>query len=169
MSHSYCSACGHAFPDAMATYPRSCAHCGHVTYCNPLPVGVVLQPVGEGLLIIQRDVDEGRGDWALPGGFLECGESWQKGTARELWEETGLQVAPNDLQVFQLSSSPDGRYLMIFALAPPLAGSDLPAPQTRAEVSDLRVMARPEPLAFPLHEEAARRFFEQRQPPRNST
>lgn len=35
--------------------------------------------------------------WFTPGGGLEAGESWAEGAARELHEETGLQVAPEAL------------------------------------------------------------------------
>ena len=35
--------------------------------------------------------------WFTPGGGLEPGESWAEGAARELHEETGLRVAPEDL------------------------------------------------------------------------
>jgi 8-oxo-dGTP pyrophosphatase MutT (NUDIX family) len=35
--------------------------------------------------------------WFTPGGGLEPGESWSEGAARELLEETGLRIAPQDL------------------------------------------------------------------------
>ena len=41
-------------------------------------------------ILLTRRTDNGR--WCLPGGRLEPGESAAEGCAREVWEETGLQV-----------------------------------------------------------------------------
>jgi 8-oxo-dGTP diphosphatase len=43
-------------------------------------------------LLIRRGSEPLRGQWSIPGGTLELGESLQQGVARELLEETGLQV-----------------------------------------------------------------------------
>ena len=43
-------------------------------------------------LLIRRGSEPLRGHWSIPGGTLELGESLQQGVARELLEETGLQV-----------------------------------------------------------------------------
>jgi 8-oxo-dGTP diphosphatase len=43
-------------------------------------------------LLIRRGSEPLRGQWSIPGGMLELGESLQEGVARELLEETGLQV-----------------------------------------------------------------------------
>ena len=37
------------------------------------------------------------GEWSIPGGSLEVGETLEEGVARELLEETGLQVRVLDL------------------------------------------------------------------------
>lgn len=47
------------------------------------------------LLLIKRNNDPYKGQWALPGGFLKEDESLQDGAKRELEEETGLR--PKDL------------------------------------------------------------------------
>ena len=43
-------------------------------------------------LLIRRSSEPLRGEWSIPGGTLELGESLQAGVARELREETGLDV-----------------------------------------------------------------------------
>jgi 8-oxo-dGTP diphosphatase len=43
-------------------------------------------------LLIRRGSEPLRGQWSIPGGMLELGESLQQGVARELREETGLVV-----------------------------------------------------------------------------
>jgi len=54
-------------------------------------VGGVVIESGRALLI-RRGSEPLRGQWSIPGGTLELGESLVEGVARELLEETGLQV-----------------------------------------------------------------------------
>ena len=74
--------------------------------------GVVIQD-GRALLI-RRGSEPLLGQWSIPGGTLELGESLQDGVVRELMEETGLEVRVLDLiEVFdrifpdEKSASPD--------------------------------------------------------------
>jgi 8-oxo-dGTP diphosphatase len=59
-------------------------------------VGGVVIDDGRALLI-RRGSEPLRGQWSIPGGMLELGESLQAGVARELLEETGLHVRVLDL------------------------------------------------------------------------
>ena len=54
--------------------------------------GVVIQ--GSRVLLIQRGRPPLQGEWSIPGGMLELGESLEEGVRREVWEETGLEVKP---------------------------------------------------------------------------
>ena len=45
-----------------------------------------------GLVLIKRKNPPYQGKFALPGGFVEIGESTEKAAARETFEETGLSV-----------------------------------------------------------------------------
>ncbi len=57
-----------------------------------LMVDVVI-PDGEGrVLLIQRANDPYEGSWALPGGFVDVGETVENAAVREAKEETGLDV-----------------------------------------------------------------------------
>ncbi len=48
-------------------------------------------------LLIKRGSEPLLGQWSIPGGTLELGESLQQGVARELLEETGLEVRVLDM------------------------------------------------------------------------
>jgi 8-oxo-dGTP diphosphatase len=52
--------------------------------------GVVIE--GGRALLIRRGNEPLMGQWSIPGGTLELGETLEEGTARELTEETGLEV-----------------------------------------------------------------------------
>lgn len=58
-----------------------------------LTVDVVI-PSEDGLraVLIKRAKEPFEGSWALPGGFVEIGESAEQAAAREVKEETGLEV-----------------------------------------------------------------------------
>lgn len=157
MKNSHCSYCGHPFA-ANQPWPRTCANCQKTSYVNPIPVAVVLVPVDNGLLLVRRAIEPRKGQLALPGGFIELGESWQAAGARELWEEVGLTVEPQTIGLFDVHSAPDGTVL-IFGLTAPIASAILPTLQPGRETSELAVLSRPEPLAFPLHTLVAQKFF----------
>jgi 8-oxo-dGTP diphosphatase len=91
---------------------------------------------GTKVLLIRRGNPPLKGEWSLPGGALELGETLQQGVVREVFEETGLTVAPLGLvelldRIIQDEESGRVRYhyvLIDFACrvtgGSPLAGGD---------------------------------------------
>ena len=57
--------------------------------------GVVID--GGRALLVRRGTEPLLGEWSIPGGLLECGETLIAGVARELHEETGLTVRVAEL------------------------------------------------------------------------
>jgi 8-oxo-dGTP diphosphatase len=49
---------------------------------------------GSKVLLVRRGQEPLKGEWSLPGGALELGETLQQGVVREVLEETGLTVVP---------------------------------------------------------------------------
>lgn len=156
--HSHCSYCGHPFEIDQA-WPRLCAACGHTSFVNPLPVAVVLLPVDAGLLVVRRNIEPMIGRLALPGGYINRGESWQQAGARELWEETGISIQPAGLREFRVKSAPGGTTLLIFATAPAMRSQDLPPFTPNEETQEICVLTAPQELAFSTHTEALREYF----------
>ena len=153
---AHCGGCGTKFA-AGVTWPRTCAQCGLESYRNPIPVAVAMIPVGGGLLVIRRSIPPQVGKLALPGGFVNYGETWQDGAAREVKEETGLAIDAARIEHFRTVSAPDGN-LIIFGTAPSL-GNAIPLFVANEETSELSVITEPVELAFSLHTEAARDWF----------
>jgi mutator protein MutT len=59
-------------------------------------VGAVIVEDGR-VLLVRRGTEPMLGQWSLPGGMLEVGESLTAGVVREVREETGLMVEPLEL------------------------------------------------------------------------
>jgi NADH pyrophosphatase NudC (nudix superfamily) len=72
--HSHCSYCGHPF-GVDQLWPRRCPQCEQTSFRNPLPVAVVLVPVDGGVLTVRRTIEPKFGWLALPGGYIEVGET----------------------------------------------------------------------------------------------
>ena len=49
------------------------------------------------VLLVQRGAPPARGSWSFPGGLVKAGETLRKACAREVREETGLEVALDDV------------------------------------------------------------------------
>lgn len=160
--NSHCSWCGAAFAEGQE-WPRQCGNCGKISYLNPFPVAVMLVPVGDGgLLGVRRGIEPKQGMVALPGGFIDVGESWQEAGAREVFEETQIEIDAASVRDFCVLSAPDGTVL-IFGVTDPLDPEALPEFEPSHEASERVVLTSlEEELAFPLHTEAARRWFDQR-------
>jgi 8-oxo-dGTP diphosphatase len=86
---------------------------------------------GDRILLVRRGRPPFRGRWALPGGFVEIGESVEQAVVRELEEETGLR--PAAIQLLGVYSRPgrDPRrptvtvaFRMKGSATPPTGGSD---------------------------------------------
>lgn len=82
-----------------------CPHCQETiqVYRNPVPTVDIIIEVGKEIVLIKRQNPPY--GWALPGGFVDYGESYETAAAREAEEETGLVV--KNLQQFRTYSDPD--------------------------------------------------------------
>ncbi|GAA3764421.1 NUDIX domain-containing protein [Streptomyces tremellae] len=167
---SHCADCGTRYPTPTG-WPRTCPACGATAYRNPLPVAVALLPVtdeqGTALVAVRRTIEPQRGGLALPGGFVDADETWQRAVVRELREETGIEAPEEDVRLADTLSSDDG-HLLVFGLLPARGAGLLPPSRPTAETSGTHLLHGPRGLAFPLHTTAVRNWFAGRYPPRTS-
>ena len=90
-------------------------------------VGAIIVEDGR-VALIRRGRPPLLGEWSIPGGGLELGETLRQGLVREVLEETGLTVEPLDLLgVFdRLMHDAEGRvlyhYVLVDFLCKPIAG-----------------------------------------------
>jgi 8-oxo-dGTP diphosphatase len=63
------------------------------------------------VLLVQRGQAPLKGEWSLPGGALELGETLEEGVRREVLEETGLVIEPVAVVevLDRISRDPEGR------------------------------------------------------------
>jgi 8-oxo-dGTP diphosphatase len=116
-------------------------------------------------LLIRRGSEPLRGEWSIPGGTLELGETLEEGVTRELLEETGIKVRVLELiEVFdriygedgtiavQVQKKPRFHYVIVDYLCECIAGE----PRAGSDVTEV-AFAREEELAnFHLTETATR-------------
>src|ERR1700691_1515353 len=71
-----------------------CTSCGTTHYDNPRVIVCGIISWQDRLLMCRRAQDPARGQWTVPLGFLERGETLEEGVARETFEETGIIINP---------------------------------------------------------------------------
>jgi ADP-ribose pyrophosphatase YjhB (NUDIX family) len=130
-----------------------CPWCGFVAYANSAPTANALVVDDRGrVLLTRRAIEPYKGLWDIPGGFLEEGEDPLDALRRELREETGLQVEPEDYlfaTVHRYGDEPGAAWTVNFIWTARLVGGE-PAPAD--DVSELGWF---EPDELPAPEELA--------------
>ncbi len=127
-------------------------------------IGGVIIEDGHALLI-RRGSEPLRGEWSIPGGTLELGESLEEGIARELLEEAGIVVRVVELiEVFDRIYTDDGstapqthrkprfHYVIVDYLCERISGE----PRAGSDVTDVALAQEDELIKFHLTETATR-------------
>ena len=69
---------------------------------------------GLSVVLVRRAKDPSIGEWSIPGGLVQVGESLSDAVIREAWEETGLRVRQGPM--VQLTfRAPEGHFVRIFS------------------------------------------------------
>ena len=106
----YCPACGSAHFDENDFKSKRCADCGFTYYFNSAAatVAIIENESGE-FLVCRRACEPAKGTLDLVGGFTDPGETSEQAIAREILEETGMDIHALDL-------APENRLTYLFSM-----------------------------------------------------
>ena len=95
--YQYCSHCGkkNNYGQIDGNIRYHCPSCKTIHYENPKPTATLICPKGDSILLGRRAFSPGKGEWGLPGGFMELNETLEEAALRELKEETNLNGKVN--------------------------------------------------------------------------
>ncbi len=116
-----------------------CPACGWVWYPNPNIAATVIVEHAGGIVLARRALPPDVGIWHLPIGHVEFGEQPEAAAIREVYEETGLEIAELRFLTYELSPSyADSRmFYIVFGFVGRAVGGTL---QITAESSEVAVV-----------------------------
>ena len=138
---------------------KQCAHCGGEMECyrNPLPTAdVIIELDHDKIVLIKRKNIPF--EWAIPGGFVDYGESLESAAVREAKEETGLDVTL--IRQLHTYSRPD-RDPRHHTITTVFIASATGTPVAADDAAEIGVFSKddlPSPLAFD-HEDILADYF----------
>ena len=144
---NFCQRCGGALAEKEieSRVRRYCPACGFVVFLDPKVAAAVLVEVDGRLVMVKRGIEPAIGRWAFPSGYVDRGEALEVAAAREVREETGLEVRVTRL-VGVYSRSGDA--VILAAYAAERVGGSLVAGADADEVGLFSAEELP-PLPFP--------------------
>lgn len=118
------------------------------------------------LLTVLRNNEPQKDCLALPSGYIESKEPWQKAAVRELREETGIERSADEVQLYDVHSADTSDTVLIFAKLRPMERWEFDKARERfkpnREVSDIIMIERTGPhveLAFSTHMKVVDSFW----------
>lgn len=132
---------------------------GRPLYDNTPTVVILLVGYYEGLIVVRRNNEPGKGLLGLPGGYHMRGETWQQAGARELYEETGLVVNPDLLHPVHVMTDEYGNNLIFATQTLNAIGPIKRDPKEVQEVLILKSIPPVSEWAFPTHHAQALRIL----------
>lgn len=122
----FCSRCGAPLKDDSRETARRCTGCNAVVYPRISPCIIILisRPRADGKgreMLLARHVQRNQTMYTCIAGFMEAGESVEECAAREVMEETGLEI--KNIRYFKSQSWPFPEQLMIGLTADYAGGS----------------------------------------------
>jgi len=149
----YCPHCGSDLEvkHAEGRERKVCKECKSIYYINPLPAAtsLVLNEKNQ-LLLGKRLVEPAKGQWCLPGGFVELDESMEQAALRELKEETNLSGKAISFAGCTYQKSDFYGGVIIFGYRVEILGGEMEAGDDMGELKYYDLDSLP-PVAFDAH------------------
>jgi ADP-ribose pyrophosphatase YjhB (NUDIX family) len=139
-----------------------CGECGYVVYMAPAPVTCVLVEREGGVLLVRRRYAPRAGEWCLPAGFVEAGESPSESAAREVREETGLEVAVTGVFDTWATGEDPRTPVVCIAFTAAVTGGRLAPGDDADDAAFFTEGSLPRAIAFPTHRAALALYFDLR-------
>jgi ADP-ribose pyrophosphatase YjhB (NUDIX family) len=131
-----------------------CSRCGRVVFHDPKVAAICIVEREGNVLMVRRGNQPGYGLWSIPGGYVDRGEVVEEAAAREVLEETGLEV---DVDQLLGLFSEAGYPVMVAAFAAREVGGHLRTGPETLDVGFFSSSALP-PLAFPRDQQILARL-----------
>jgi 8-oxo-dGTP diphosphatase len=159
--YRFCPLCGGDL-DQRLIKPREperlvCRRCGFVYYLDPKIAACTVTIFEDRLVLVKRSISPGYGQWVIPGGFVDRGETVESAAVRETFEETEMEVRLTSL--LNIYSYPGSLVVIVVYLAERVAG----IPQAGDETLEIGLFPPPEipwdNLAFSSTRDALRDYL----------
>lgn len=135
-----------------------CPSCGYIIYRNPIPAANAIIVKNGKILLAKRKVEPRKGQWSLPGGFLEFEESPEQAAIRELFEETGLKIKLKDLITVGFSRTTRDRHVLIIFYSADIVKGRLKAGSDVLKLKYFDLNKLPKNMAFKTHADAIKEW-----------
>jgi len=105
------------------------------------------------VLLVKRDQEPGKGEWSLPGGMVEVGETLEEALIREITEEVGIEIRIGGLArlldriIRDESQRVQYHFVIVDYWAEMVSGRPRPA----SDVSDVRFVSPDELMHMGVH------------------
>lgn len=160
--YTYCPICGAELVEKTVDNKKrkSCLVCGFVLYRNPAPASAAIIEKDGKTLLVKRKYPPFKGDWSLPAGFVEYGESPQDCAIRETYEETNLKVKLSSVfGVYSGQDDPRTHAILIVYLTENATGELKPGDDAE-ELGFFSQDEIPPNIAFSAHRQVFKEYFD---------
>ena len=157
-THNFCPTCGAQLKSVHTEGQTnsSCSGCGRIIYYDPKVAATTVIGDNNQVLLVKRGNEPGYGLWSLPGGYVDRGEIVEEAAAREVFEETGLNI--NITRLIGVFSQKNHPVIVIAFSGERISGELQTSDETLAvEFFDIDVL--PE-MAFPRDQEIIKSWID---------
>lgn len=166
MFYKFCPRCGSSLkigrPEPDKRERLVCIDCRFIFYQNPKPAAGVIAVRDKDILLVQRRLNPGAGDWSLPAGFIEMDESPAEAAVRETREETGMDVRVKKL--FDVTGTCEHlfHHVILVLYEVRIIGGALRANDDAMDARFFPLDHLPSNIAFPSHRRAIEKFKQEK-------
>lgn len=152
--YRYCPLCGAGLAPRqhMGQIRPSCRNCDYIHFHDPKVAVIAFVTIErERLLLVRRGINPAKGQWALPGGYVDAHELPEQALHRELQEEVALRIEVRSLLAVFPMPGPDGisqGFVMAYDVAPAIPLQPVVVGDDAIEAAWFTRESVPEELAF---------------------